>query len=300
MTQHSILLVDDEPDLLAINKEFFEEAGFLVTTSPDGFAALQHVSDKKFSVIVTDYQMPNMNGIQLASYIKVSEHNANTPLFVISGNINEQAIETLRKVGVIGFIKKPYDLTKLVNIVKSKIPKENDGALYSTELLDLLHGSVLEVFNHYCPDQVKILDSNSLNSKDSFATYSSVIPIFGQFVYGYVSVYCNQKTLELVCESLFGEGCGPFDEQFMCDLTGEITNTIVGSIKHRMDHKDEVIQIGLPLAVKSHARALSIMPGAPKHLLTVEINKTTAYIEFSFGDPKRIQSRGTKKLTIFS
>lgn len=294
-------MVDDEADLLATNKEFFEQDDFEVSTAENGFEAIRLISEQKFDAIITDYTMPKMNGIQFASYVKVNEHNALTPIFVISGNINDKAIERLKKIGVIGFISKPYDIMKFINIVKSKILKTTRMDSYSDQVISLFSSSVSEVFSHYFPDKVKIADSKLFNSKTPLAHFASAIPIYGQYFYGYIAVYCNSDILQMICSTLFGQKNTQFGDAFLTDLTGEIANNIVGNLKLQLVKQNEVIQLGLPLSVKAHPQALTLMPSSPKHLITLSIDNTPCYVEFSLGDPVRVATMEKKEhIRIFS
>ena len=301
MAKSKILMVDDERDLLDTNKEFFEQDDFVVSIAESGFDAIRLISEEKFDAIITDYTMPVMNGIQFASYVKVNELNALTPIFVISGNINDKAIERLKKIGVIGFISKPYDIMKFINIVKSKILKNSRTDSYSDEVISLFSSSVSEVFSHYFPNKVKIVDSKIFNTKTPLAHYASVIPIYGQHVYGYNAVYCNSDVLQMICHTLFGQKNTQFSDNFLTDLTGEINNNIVGNLKLQLAKQEEVIQLGLPVSVKAHPQALTLMPSSPKHLITLSIDNTPCYVEFSLGDPLRVAALEKKQhIRIFS
>ncbi len=60
----SVLLVDDEPALLDITQIFLEKTGlFTVDICPSGLQALSILSGKRYDVVVSDYEMPGMNGI---------------------------------------------------------------------------------------------------------------------------------------------------------------------------------------------------------------------------------------------
>ena len=301
MTKSKVLMVDDEVDLLAINKDYFEQEGFEVSTAENGFEALELISEEKFDAIITDYTMPKMNGIQFASYVKVNDQNASTPIFVISGNINDGAMDKLKKIGVIGFISKPYDIQKVVNMVKAKVFKKSRTDSYSDEIVSIFSNAVSEVFSHYFPDKVNIADSKIFNSKTPLAHYGSSIAIYGQHVFGYTAVYCNSDILMMICNSLFGKNKTEFSDNFLLDLTGEIANNIVGNLKYQLANEKEVILSGLPLSIKGHSQALTLLPSSPKHLITLSIENTPCYVEFSLGDPVRVNApEKEKSLRIFS
>ena len=62
---YSILYVDDEPDLLELGKLFLEQGGqFSVSTAESGAIALEMMKEQTFDAIISDYQMPECNGIR--------------------------------------------------------------------------------------------------------------------------------------------------------------------------------------------------------------------------------------------
>ncbi len=86
-----VLYVDDEPDLLGIGKLFLERAGnFTVTTSQRASEAIQFLERKKFDVIISDYQMPVMNGIQFL--VEVRSRFGPIPFILFTGRGREEIV----------------------------------------------------------------------------------------------------------------------------------------------------------------------------------------------------------------
>jgi CheY-like chemotaxis protein len=68
--QKSVLLVDDEPELLLINSQFLKRAGFLVSLAESGACAIKLLTDSTFDAIVCDLSMhPGMNGFDVFKYV---------------------------------------------------------------------------------------------------------------------------------------------------------------------------------------------------------------------------------------
>jgi|GEM_PF-449951 len=91
----NVLFVDDEPALLDIARFFLEKKGDIeVSTSPSGEGALSELKCKKFDVIISDYQMPGMNGIDLLKEV----YGSGIPFIVFTGKGREEvAIEALNR-----------------------------------------------------------------------------------------------------------------------------------------------------------------------------------------------------------
>jgi PAS domain S-box-containing protein len=92
-----VLLVDDEPALLEIGKLFLERAGpFLVETCGSGDAALDRLARDPFDAVVSDYQMPGMDGIALLARIR--ERHGHLPFVLFTGKGREQvAIQAINE-----------------------------------------------------------------------------------------------------------------------------------------------------------------------------------------------------------
>ena len=78
-----VLLVDDNRDGLMVRTLLLEEAGFEVQAAACALEALDLFSSTRFDVVVTDYRMPGMNGVELIQRIRA--FNANTRFIVLSG-----------------------------------------------------------------------------------------------------------------------------------------------------------------------------------------------------------------------
>ncbi len=86
-----VLYVDDEPDLLGIGKLFLERSGnFTVTTSQSASEAIRFLERKKFDVIISDYQMPVMNGIQFL--VEVRSRFGPIPFILFTGRGREEVV----------------------------------------------------------------------------------------------------------------------------------------------------------------------------------------------------------------
>ncbi len=106
-----ILVVDDEQDILEtiVNtlEIEFDDGQVNIDVAENGVEALKSFqSDKKYDLIVTDLNMPEMNGIELTE--KIKELGSSTPVIVFTGHGDIEEQEKLNSLGVLAMIKKPY------------------------------------------------------------------------------------------------------------------------------------------------------------------------------------------------
>lgn len=109
-----ILAVDDETEMREIYGSVLEKEGYEVDVAEDGIAAQQKLRDNDYSLLITDGDMPGMNGFALAIWLR--QYKPNLPILMVSaGSYNEEAIKGL----VDKFLEKPLDLGELIRSVES-------------------------------------------------------------------------------------------------------------------------------------------------------------------------------------
>jgi CheY-like chemotaxis protein len=79
----NVLLVDDNRDGLLVRKALLEELGYCVTVAKNGEEGLKLFESSNFNVVVTDYRMPRMNGVELIEHIRKADPNAR--IILLSG-----------------------------------------------------------------------------------------------------------------------------------------------------------------------------------------------------------------------
>jgi DNA-binding NtrC family response regulator len=116
-----ILVVDDEPAIREVLKEYFEtiDEKYSVLTCKDGFEALGVIQNQSIDCCFTDLSMPRMDGLELTE--KIHTHDNTIPVVVMTGYPSmESAIKTLRN-GVVDFLVKPIRMEKLPVILERAI-----------------------------------------------------------------------------------------------------------------------------------------------------------------------------------
>ena len=116
-----ILVVDDDEPVRTTIKSLLEDTGFYsVQTAQDGEAAINLLKLQTFDLLITDYNMPKMNGYEL--YKRCKFISSKLPvLFITGNNFNEEVIEKIKSQGNVDYIYKPFHAANLINTVKQLI-----------------------------------------------------------------------------------------------------------------------------------------------------------------------------------
>ena len=114
-----ILVVDDSVTTRLIEKQIVESAGFKVDTAEDGEAALKKIKKKKYDFVITDLQMPNLDGFELVEKIRSIEKYNNVPIFVISSLYESEAKAKVLELGAQEYIMKiNFKRNELIKLIK--------------------------------------------------------------------------------------------------------------------------------------------------------------------------------------
>ncbi len=112
---YSILIVDDEPNYLIVLSELLRDEGYEVFTAADGEQGLKMVKEIDLDIVITDMQMPVMDGLALLCAIK--EYNEHLPVIVITAYAEVEKAVAAMQNGAFNYLAKPFSNEELlVNI----------------------------------------------------------------------------------------------------------------------------------------------------------------------------------------
>ncbi|MEI6842716.1 MAG: response regulator, partial [Methanomicrobiales archaeon] len=133
-----VLYVDDEPGLLGIGKLFLEkEGGFTVDTLTSATVALEQLNTERYDAIISDYQMPDMDGITFLKQLKTSGNT--TPFIIFTGRGREEVVIEALNEGADFYLQKGGEpkaqFTELAHKIRSAVNrKKTENALRESEL----------------------------------------------------------------------------------------------------------------------------------------------------------------------
>jgi pilus assembly protein CpaE len=169
-----ILVVDDEPNIRKLLHRYLSGAGYTIGLAADGLEALQLVREHIPDLVITDVNMPNMNGLELTRQLRTSHKTARVPILVLSADKQESDVLKGYAQGADDYVGKPVELAILKVKVELLVRRAGPPAAAAAEpgsVILLMHGkggvgaTTLAVncaiaATSRSPDRVGILDLN--------------------------------------------------------------------------------------------------------------------------------------------
>ena len=118
--QLNTLIVDDSITSLNHITRILSNMGFSkITHAHNGREAVNLIENEFYDLIVTDYNMPEMNGDELIEYIRTKSNQSNIPILMVSSESDENRIANVQKSGVSAICNKPFDVDTVKQILES-------------------------------------------------------------------------------------------------------------------------------------------------------------------------------------
>ena len=120
MTDRTIVVIDDEPHIRHVISRKLQRAGYQVRSASDGTEGMQLVKESRPSLLITDLQMPNMDGLEVCTVCREDPETRALPIILVTGSVITTA-DIQSKTDVLGNIccmSKPFSPRKLLQKVK--------------------------------------------------------------------------------------------------------------------------------------------------------------------------------------
>lgn len=114
----SILAVDDSASIRQMVSFTLKSSGYEVTEAVDGMDGLDKAKAKTFNLILTDQNMPRMDGISLIRSLRALPHYASVPILVLTTESGDEMKQSARAAGATGWLVKPFDPKRLIDVMK--------------------------------------------------------------------------------------------------------------------------------------------------------------------------------------
>lgn len=120
---HTILAVDDSVSMRQMVAFTLRGAGYDVVEACDGEDAWDKASGRAFDLVLTDQNMPRLDGIGLTRKLRTLERYRSTPILVLTTESGDEMKQAGRSAGATGWMVKPFDPAKLVEVIRTVMPR---------------------------------------------------------------------------------------------------------------------------------------------------------------------------------
>ncbi|PTE13059.1 response regulator [Pseudogemmobacter blasticus] len=113
-----VLAIDDSRTIRNLLRRAMEEAGFACTTAEDGAAGVACFAEVDPDVVITDINMPRLDGFGVIDAIRSQSHNPTVPILVLTTESADALKARARQAGATGWIVKPFEDAAIVSVVR--------------------------------------------------------------------------------------------------------------------------------------------------------------------------------------
>jgi two-component system chemotaxis response regulator CheY len=117
----SILAVDDSASMRQMVAFTLKSAGYNVVEAVDGQDAYEKSNGRDFDLVLTDQNMPRMDGISLTKKLRDNPKFKTTPILILTTESSDQMKQAGRSAGATGWLVKPFDPAKLIEVIKKVV-----------------------------------------------------------------------------------------------------------------------------------------------------------------------------------
>jgi CheY-like chemotaxis protein len=117
--QIRVLVVDDEPEMCHLIEQALKREGYQIDVSSSGIEALQMVKSFNYHLLLTDLEMPVVDGLELTR--KAKKQNPEIRVIIVTGNTTADIATRPLRHKIDGYIKKPFKISELRKVVRQTL-----------------------------------------------------------------------------------------------------------------------------------------------------------------------------------
>ncbi|WP_199562594.1 response regulator [Pelagibacterium lacus] len=121
MTKMRVLTVDDSRTILAMLHHTLTNAGFEVIQAENGQVGLDMLGRQEVDVVITDINMPVMDGIEFIRNVRATGRHQSLPILILTTETSQDKRDQGRAAGGTGWIVKPFDPEKLISVINKVV-----------------------------------------------------------------------------------------------------------------------------------------------------------------------------------
>jgi response regulator RpfG family c-di-GMP phosphodiesterase len=158
---HQVLIVDDEPFIRQFCRFALQDEGIQCEEASDGFQALEMLGQKRFDLVLLDWSMPNLNGLEVCGKLREAPPAPNLKVILFSAHGTSDDVGQVLAAGADDYLTKPFSTVQLVARLKAALRLKD-----AQDRSDLLNRRLLAV-NHELECNVNARDSDLIHARNA-------------------------------------------------------------------------------------------------------------------------------------
>lgn len=118
----TVLIVDDSTTMRMMVADTLRRAGFAVVEGVNGADAIAKIAGRPVELVITDFNMPVMNGVALVRHLRAQPGYRYTPILMLTTETGDDRKSEGRSAGATGWVTKPFDPVRLIQVVNRLVP----------------------------------------------------------------------------------------------------------------------------------------------------------------------------------
>ena len=116
-----VLVVDDSPSIRELLSSILKKSGFDVTSASDRKEGLSTAKEGNYNLVITDVNMPEMDGIELVGHLRKLPEYSFKPILIVTTEFSQEMKQKGKAAGATGWMVKPFDPDKLIEVISRLI-----------------------------------------------------------------------------------------------------------------------------------------------------------------------------------
>jgi DNA-binding response OmpR family regulator len=158
MTKETILIVDDEEDILELIKFNLESEGYSIITALTGEKAIKLAWQTPIDLMVLDLMLPGMDGLEVTDFLKNSEKTWDIPIIMLTAKGEESDIITGLELGADDYLSKPFSPKILIARIRAILRRGREKTAPFRSVIDLENGMIIDPAKHVVSINGDIVD----------------------------------------------------------------------------------------------------------------------------------------------
>ncbi len=119
--EKTILIVDDDEDIRELVEITLEDSHYSLRTAEDGEAGLNAIQDQRPDLVILDWMMPRLDGLQVVKKLRENTRTAGIPVVLLTSQPDKDHREEIRTLGIFSYLQKPFSPLELIQTVQKAL-----------------------------------------------------------------------------------------------------------------------------------------------------------------------------------